>query len=129
MAQRRNLPDDSLGVGCMVKPSVLHKIDWKKKLNPLEYQVLREGGTERSGVGKYTNFFDTGTYYCKGCGVELYNSDDKMKSGGGWPDFETGTGQVEKTKEGSYYEIHCKNCKSHLGHIFPDHESKTNERH
>jgi len=103
--------------------------DWEKKLTPKEYHVLREGGTEQAYTGKFTNFFEEGVYYCKGCGVELYRSDTKMKTDGGWPDFEQGTDQIEKTREGGYFEIHCKNCKSHLGHIFPDSHSKTNERH
>lgn len=98
----------------------------KKKLTPLEYRVLREKGTEPPFSGEYTDFFEDGVYLCKVCGSKLFTSDAKFHSGCGWPAF---TKPVEQSsvilKEDFSHgmqrvEVICKNCKSHLGHVFLD---------
>jgi len=81
-------------------------------------------------LGVISIFFGEGVYNCRGCGVALYNSNDKMRTNSGWPDFEAGTDKVQRVSlGGGVYEILCKNCNGHLGHIFEDSHSKTNERH
>ncbi|HAV81604.1 MAG TPA: hypothetical protein DCX55_12910, partial [Erythrobacter sp.] len=61
--------------------------EWREKLSPEQYQVLRQAGTERAFTGKYDKHYDEGEYYCAGCGQKLFESDDKYNSGCGWPAF------------------------------------------
>lgn len=110
------------------------KIDWKAKLSSEEYDVLRKKGTERPYSGKYNMHFENGTYVCKGCGAELFDSDTKFDSGCGWPSF-------DKAKEGAVryetdrtlgmkrVEILCNNCDGHLGHVFDDGPTETGQRY
>ena len=99
--------------------------EWKTKLTPFEFQVLRQAATERPGTGELLGESRPGTYFCKGCGAELFSGDTKFESGCGWPSFfEAKEGAV--TEDTDYLlgyprtEIRCANCDSHLGHVFPD---------
>lgn len=102
------------------------EIDWKKKLTPEQYQVLREKGTERAFTGKYWDQHEDGVYRCAGCDAELFSSDVKFDSGSGWPSFTEpmNTANVELIPDNSLgmnrTEVICKNCGGHLGHVFDD---------
>ncbi|RJR15064.1 peptide-methionine (R)-S-oxide reductase [Candidatus Microgenomates bacterium] len=100
--------------------------DWKKKLTPEQYRVLREKGTEPAFTGKYVNNHDTGMYHCAACSTPLFSSDTKFESGSGWPSFYEAVdkGNIELIEDSSHgmkrTEVVCKNCGGHLGHLFPD---------
>ena len=108
-------------------------VDWKKKLSPEQYKVLREKGTEMAFTGKYYNHHDSGMYTCAGCGAELFDSDSKFDSGTGWPSF-------DKAKKGAVVfhddlslgmhrvEVTCAKCGGHLGHMFDDGPQTTGKR-
>lgn len=98
----------------------------KKKLTPEEYRVLRERGTEAPFAGEYVNEHSKGMYKCKVCDAVLFSSDAKFDSGTGWPSFTdpANTKNIELKTDESHdmnrTEVLCKNCGSHLGHVFND---------
>lgn len=100
--------------------------DWKQKLTPEQYHVMREAGTEPAFKGKYWNDHSKGMYKCAACGAELFSSDTKFDSGSGWPSFTepANRANVELRPDKAYgmnrVEVICKNCGSHLGHVFDD---------
>jgi peptide-methionine (R)-S-oxide reductase len=100
--------------------------DWKKKMPPERYHVMREGGTEPAFTGNYWNDHSKGVYKCAACGAELFSSETKFDSGTGWPSFTepTNLAHVELKDDTSFgmhrTEVVCKNCGSHLGHVFDD---------
>ncbi|MBH5321689.1 peptide-methionine (R)-S-oxide reductase MsrB [Aurantiacibacter sediminis] len=104
----------------------LTEAEWREKLTPEQYQILREGGTERAFTGKYEKNKDEGLYKCAACGLPLFPSDTKYNSGSGWPSFTAPTDQdnVELNKDMSHgmvrTEVVCARCEGHLGHVFPD---------
>ena len=97
---------------------------WRQELTPAEYQVLRQGGTERPYVGEYTDTTTEGIYSCRACGSELFRSDTKFESHCGWPSFYSPLAKdsveyIEDTTLGmKRVEVRCANCGSHLGHVF-----------
>lgn len=99
---------------------------WKKKLTPEAYHVLREKGTETPFSGAFYTNHKTGIYVCGACGQELFSSKTKFDSGSGWPSFDDPVNKenVELRKDESLgmvrTEVICKNCGSHLGHVFDD---------
>lgn len=99
---------------------------WRTKLDPTQFRVLRQGATEPPFSGKYVDEKRPGVYACAGCGTELFESETKYESGSGWPSFYEPIGEdriVEKqdTSHGMVRtEIVCANCGGHLGHVFPD---------
>lgn len=105
--------------------------DWKNKLTPEQYQVMREKGTETPFTGKYVDNHDTGMYECAACGHPLFSSDAKFESGTGWPSFDQPMNREnvdlvqDDTLGMSRTEVVCKNCGSHLGHVFDDGPKKT----
>lgn len=112
----------------------MHNSDWKEKLTPEQYRILREKGTERPFSGKYNDFFEQGNYQCTGCGAVLFTSEQKFQSGCGWPSFDEAIpGTIEETPDFSHgmirTEITCKNCGGHLGHVFNDGPTKTGIRY
>lgn len=100
--------------------------DWKQKLTPEQYRVLREKATEAPFSGKYVNEHGQGMYVCVACGQELFSSKAKFDSGTGWPSFTEPANleHVELKKDDSHgmrrTEVICKRCGSHLGHVFDD---------
>ena len=107
---------------------------WRNKLTDDEYKILREKGTEYPFSGKYNIHFEDGTYKCKGCDEDLFESTSKFKSDCGWPSFDNSIeGKITKLKDYSFgmirTEIICTNCKSHLGHIFDDGPTKSGLRY
>lgn len=100
--------------------------EWKQKLSPEEYRVLRQKGTERPFTSEYETLWDSGVYVCKGCGTELFSSETKFDAGCGWPSFYKSIDK-SKVKEIPDYshnmvrtEVVCANCGGHLGHVFND---------
>ena len=99
--------------------------EWRERLSPLAYQVLRHAGTERPFTGKYLDTDDEGTYRCAACGNQLFDSDAKFHSGCGWPSFTEALPDsvvfLEDFSHGMFRtEVRCARCNSHLGHIFND---------
>ncbi len=110
------------------------KDDFKEKLTPEQYRVLREKGTEAAFSGKFVHEKSKGMYKCAACGKELFSSDAKFDSGTGWPSFDQPANleNIELREDGTYgmsrTEVVCKNCGSHLGHVFNDGPTKTGQR-
>ena len=106
-------------------PFQLTDAQWRERLTPEQYQVLRGHGTERAGSCALNYEKRAGTFSCAGCGQELFRSGEKFESGTGWPSFDQPLdGAVETSEDNSYgmqrIEVHCANCGGHLGHVFPD---------
>jgi peptide-methionine (R)-S-oxide reductase len=108
---------------------------WRERLTPEQYEVLRRKGTERPFTGSYTDTEEPGVYRCAGCGTELFRSDAKFHSGSGWPSFvEPASLDSVVTEEDSSYgmrrtEVLCATCGGHLGHVFPDGPGPTGLRY
>jgi peptide-methionine (R)-S-oxide reductase len=108
---------------------------WRERLTPEQYEILRGHGTERPFTGEYVNVKDDGMYHCAGCGAELFSSDTKFESGTGWPSFyePTVAENVELRKDRSLMmvrtEVLCKRCGGHLGHVFDDGPAPTGLRY
>ena len=100
--------------------------EWREQLSPDEYAVLRKAGTERAFTGEYTDTKTVGVYRCRACNAELFTSETKFDSHCCWPSFYTPLAEdrVEYLEDSSYgmkrIEVRCRNCGSHLGHVFDD---------
>lgn len=111
------------------------KEDWKNTLNPEQYEVCFNKGTERPFTGKYHDCKDYGVYRCSCCGEELFHSKTKFDSGTGWPSFwepisnEKITYDTDETYGMLRTEVSCKKCGAHLGHVFDDGPKPTNLRY
>lgn len=109
--------------------------EWRKQLSPIQFNILREKGTERPYTGEYDMFFEKGTYFCAACNAELFTSNTKYNSGCGWPAFyepSVNKNIVEK-KDYSHgmvrTEVLCAKCGGHLGHVFNDGPEPTGLRY
>ncbi len=99
--------------------------EWRKRLTPEQYRVMRQHGTESPGSCALLTEKRPGTFVCAACEQPLFEATTKFESGTGWPSFFTPLpGSVESTEDRSYgmsrTEVHCSRCGSHLGHVFPD---------
>ena len=109
-----------------MKKTQLSDDEWKAKLTPEQYHILREKGTEAPFTGKLLNQHGTGDFICAACGAVVFKSDTKFDSGSGWPSFYdmANQGAVTLTEDNSLgmtrTEVTCSNCGSHLGHLFHD---------
>ena len=107
---------------------------WREQLTPQQYDVLRRGGTEPPFSGEYAYSKEDGMYRCAACGNELFSSDAKFESGTGWPSFtEPAIAEsIELIPDQSHgmirTEVRCRNCGSHLGHVFDDGPGSTGQR-
>ena len=115
------------------EPLKLSKDEWKKRLAPDAYRVLREEGTERAGTSPLNDEKRAGIYACAGCGLPVFTSDMKFESGTGWPSFFTTIPGAFETKTDYYLiyprtEYHCKRCGGHHGHLFDDGPAPTRQR-
>ncbi|CAN1269117.1 Peptide methionine sulfoxide reductase B5 [Linum perenne] len=123
----------------MAAPGSVQKTEeeWRAILNPEQFRILREKGTELKFTGEYDKFFEEGVYKCAGCETPLYKSATKFNSGCGWPAFFEGLpGAINRSllqpdPDGRRTEITCAACGGHLGHVFKGEGFKnpTDERH
>ena len=109
--------------------------EWKERLTPEQYRILREKGTERAFTGEFWDSHENGVYSCAGCGTELFSSDTKFDSGSGWPSFfdAIDAARIELHDDLSHgmhrIEVTCANCGGHLGHLFDDGPQPTGSRY
>jgi len=108
--------------------------EWRQRLTPEQYNVLRKHGTERPGTSPLNDEKRPGTFVCAGCGQPVYDAATKYESGSGWPSFyaPVADGVATRTDRSLFMtrtEVHCSNCGGHLGHVFPDGPKPTGERH
>jgi peptide-methionine (R)-S-oxide reductase len=106
-------------------PFQLSEDEWRQRLGPAAFQVLRKHGTERAGTSPLNREKRDGVFHCAGCGQALFDAKTKFESGTGWPSFwQPLEGAVGETEDRSFFmvrtEVHCGNCGGHLGHVFPD---------
>ena len=108
--------------------------EWRGRLTDLEYEVMREMGTEPAFSSPLNDITAEGTFHCKGCDQALYASDTKFKSGTGWPSFWAPIDNAIGTQPDRGFfttrtEVHCDRCGSHMGHVFDDGPQPTGKRH
>jgi peptide-methionine (R)-S-oxide reductase len=108
---------------------------WRDQLTPEEFHVLREKGTERAFSGEYNDFKKPGTFVCRACGNDLFDTQTKYESGSGWPSFYApiSPDSVTEVRDVSHgmirTEVTCNRCGSHLGHVFDDGPQPTGLRY
>ena len=129
MADTTTIPDGALAQGTIH----LSDAEWRARLTPEQYHVLREHGTERAGTSPLNREKRDGIFLCAGCGTALFDSGTKYESGSGWPSFYAPKdGAVATVEDNSYgmrrVEVTCAGCGGHLGHVFPDGPRPTGER-
>ena len=109
--------------------------EWRERLSPDQYRVLRQGGTERAFTGECEQNMAAGEYVCAGCGEPLFDSRTKYDSGSGWPSYTAPAGDsaVSEHRDVGHgmvrTEVRCAKCEGHLGHVFPDGPGPTGLRY
>ena len=127
------------GRGASSKPGKTFEValsdeEWRKRLSPEQYRVLRQHGTERAGTSPLDKQHGAGIYHCAGCGQPLFDAGTKFNSGTGWPSFSAPLeDRVETDTDRSFFmtrtEVHCRRCGGHLGHVFEDGPQPTGLRY
>jgi len=113
----------------------LDEAEWRNRLDPARFDVLRRKGTEPAWSGELLHVHEDGTFRCGGCGAVLFSGRDKFDSGSGWPSFDRAAeaGAIEEHVDRSHgmirTEITCARCGGHLGHVFPDGPTETGQRY
>lgn len=108
--------------------------EWRARLTPEQYHILREKGTDRPFQGEFTHPGPSGLYRCAGCGVELFSSGTQFDSGSGWPSFTSPVDpehvglEEDRSLRGVRTEVICSRCGGHLGHVFEDGPGPTGQR-
>ena len=126
---------EAVAVGGQSFPLELSDAEWKKRLTPEQYRVLRKHGTERAFTSPLNDVKGDGVFVCAACEHELFDGDAKFDSGTGWPSFYTPVGDdaigtaEDRTLFMKRTEVHCANCGGHLGHVFPDGPAPTGLRY
>ena len=119
----------------MAEKLELTEDQWRERLTPEQYHILREAGTERAFTGEYEKNKVAGEYHCAGCGQLLFDADTKYDSGSGWPSFYQPAEQdvVDEHRDTAHgmvrVEVRCSSCDGHLGHVFPDGPNPTGMRY
>jgi len=109
--------------------------EWRQQLDPMQYQVARHAATERAFTGRYWDHFEPGRYDCIGCGTPLFSAGSKFDAGCGWPSYAEpiNSDVIERIRDTSHgmvrVEVRCRNCGSHLGHVFDDGPAPRGERY
>ena len=136
MAQSKSkYPDPPVASAKSIYPMQLTEAEWKSRLTPEQFNILREEGTERAGTGKYDHFYQKGTYYSAATLQPLFSSEAKFNSGTGWPSFYApiNPDAVRLVKDNSYGETRWavvdSKSGSHLGHVFDDGPNPTGKRY
>ncbi len=117
------------------RPTTLSDPEWRSRLSPEQYDILRQKGTEPAFTGAYWQNHETGAYHCAGCGAQLFRSDTKFDSGSGWPSFtepadlEAVELRPDPSHGMSWTEVVCRSCGGHLGHVFDDGPAPTGKRY
>ncbi len=112
----------------------LSDAEWKKRLTPEQYNVLRKEGTERAGTSVFNAEKRSGIFHCAGCDLPLFSSKAKYESGTGWPSFHSTLPDAFETKSDRLLfmprtEYHCARCGGHHGHVFDDGPAPTGKRY
>jgi peptide-methionine (R)-S-oxide reductase len=112
----------------------LSDAEWRKRLSPEQYAVLRDHSTERAGTSPLDHEKRRGVFVCAGCNLDLYRSEDKFDSGTGWPSFvrpikDAVRTSIDQSLFSVRIEVHCRRCGGHLGHVFDDGPAPTGKRY
>ncbi|WP_041974552.1 peptide-methionine (R)-S-oxide reductase MsrB [Geobacter sp. OR-1] len=124
-----------LGRYIMSQKVIKTEQEWKRILTKEQFHILREKGTERAFTGKLLKVHEHGVFRCAGCGLDLFNSEDKFESGTGWPSFtkpiapENITTRPDNSLFSKRTEVLCSRCEGHLGHVFDDGPKPTGLRY
>jgi peptide-methionine (R)-S-oxide reductase len=127
------------GAGSQEKTDETFEVDltedeWRRRLTPEQFRVLREHGTERAGTSPLNREKRAGTFVCAGCGLPVFQTEQKFESGTGWPSFWRPLENAVATREDrslfmTRTEVHCRRCGGHLGHVFEDGPAPTGLRY
>jgi peptide-methionine (R)-S-oxide reductase len=134
-SKNKKYPDPPIADKKTVFPMKFSDAEWKEKLTPTQYYILRQQGTERSFSGKYDHFYEKGTYYSAASLQPVFSSETKFNSGTGWPSFYApiSPDAVRLIKDDSYgterWEVVDSKSGSHLGHVFDDGPAPTGKRY